>query len=272
MNKRMTARISHYLLVVAVAASVSLLSACFHDDDETAPVVVTPNGFYEGSASVNQDTVVVNDLKGMVSGNRFMFVSASEVLLYDGTITAINGTAYTATVTVYQHGDQLTTATVTGTFRTGLSLSGTFTDTDTNISNGMGNGSFVLTYSLNNSASALARVAKEWYGVDANSRLNGALTDVNNMTISMTGQLSRDSDYQSDMPALAGCALDPGGTVLPVAGINVYTVSLTLSSCTNVSVSGSYTGFAATRTVADDVLVIAFSNGLFSGSGVITVN
>jgi len=268
MNKCMTTRISQYLLLVAV--SVSLLSGCFHDDDETAPAVVTPNGFYEGSATVDNAAVEITDLKGMVSGNRFMFVSAGEVLLYDGTITAINGTAYTATVTVYQHGVQLTTASVTGTFTTGSSLSGTFTDT--NISNGMGNGSFTLTYSLNNSASALVRVAKEWYGRDAYSRLNGALTDVNNMTISMTGQLSRDFNYQSNMPALAGCALDAGSTVLPITGINVYTVSLTLSSCTNAAVSGSYTGFATTRTVADDELVIAFSNGEFSGSGVITVN
>ena len=230
------------------------------------PAIPDPKGYYDpGSASVmvTGDTgpLSFTDLHGMVSGNRFMLISASEVLLYDGTITGITDNTYTATVKIYRDGVLIPTAegtaNVTGTFTAGSSMLGSMDGT------GAGNGTFSLTYSVNNSPSALSRIAKDWRGP-----MNGLVDGIKTI-ISNAGALSREAGigYSLGTPALGGCNFDAGSTVLPISGVNIYDVTINLISCTNPVIDGAHTGFATTQTIDNLTLNIAFSNGNFSGSG-----
>ena len=234
------------------------------------PAIPDPKGYYDpGSASVmvTGDTgpLSFTDLHGMVSGNRFMLISASEVLLYDGTITGITDNTYTATVKIYRDGVLIPTAegtaNVTGTFTAGSSMLGSMDGT------GAGNGTFSLTYSLNNSPSALIRIAKEWLGP-----LNGETAEIGITTVSNVGGVSRGGAYLNTTPVLRGCDIDLISSIIPISGVNIYNVNIRLSTCTAPAVDGDYTGFATTQSFADDVLVLAYSNGSFSGSGILPAN
>ena len=161
-----------------------------------------PKGFYDSGTTLvrdSTDTIVLNipDLQGMVSGNRFMLISVAEVLLYDGSITDITDDTFTADVNIYRDGVLIPgaegTATVAGTYTSSSSMTGILTGF------GAGNGSFTLTYSTNNSASALARVAKEWRGP-----LNGATGEGLNTIISSIGVLSRESGLPLSRPTRYG--------------------------------------------------------------------
>jgi hypothetical protein len=229
-----------------------------------------PKGYYDSaSATVKQaDDLTdrnISDLLGMVSGNRFILMSVSEVLLYDGTITSKDGSSYTATVDIYEDGVLLAgSVAATGTMTTASSFTVNLTGT------GAGNGSFALTYSMNNADSALSRidVVDGWSGP-----LNGAPNDIFTTYISDTGEFSRShSGFPSITPVIGDCEANSGGTVLPILDVNVYAVTLKLSACTDPLVDGDYTGFATTQTVADDVLVLTFTNGSYSASGVLPLD
>jgi len=239
------------------------LQGCFHDDDDPAPAEETPKGFYDaGTADVklDNDTTDLNiqDLEGMVSGNRFMIMSVSEVLLYDGTFTDITGNTYTATVNIYKDGVLLPdTATVEGTFTTASTMQGALTGV------GAGNGSFSLTYSLNNEPSDQSRIdnGDGWFGV-----ING-INDIQDHIIATDGVFTRSGTFAVGFPVFAGCDYGAGSTVLAIADINVYEVNIELINCTDTNVNGTFTGFATTQSVADSFLVLAFSNGSYSASG-----
>lgn len=252
--------------------SISLLSAVFLSlllimglqgcsDSDSAPADQNPKGFYDaGTANIKLDDdttdLVLSDLEGMVSGNRFMIMSVSEVLLYDGTFTEITGNTYTATVNIYKNGVLLPdTATVTGTITTASSMEGTLTGV------GAGNGSFSLTYSLNNEPSALNRIDINWAGT-INGIKEGEFT-----TITSTGDVSRSAPFFTNFIILKGCDYGAGSTVLPISGVNVYEVNMELIDCTDSNVNGTYSGFATTQSVADSFLVLAFTNGSHSASG-----
>ena len=237
----------------------------------TTPVNANPEGFFDaGTASVKMtdNTADLNftDLRTMVSGTRFMALSESQVLLYDGTITNITGNTFTATVNIYKGGVLLTgaegTATVSGTITTASTITGTLTGV------GAGNGTFSVTYSLNNGASALTRVAKGW--IDP---INGGPNEPLATIISSTGTLSRQGAYLGSVIVFAGCDIDAtNSTVFPIPSVNVYNVTANMTGCTNAAVNGAYTGFAATLTAADRELSIAFSNASFSGLSVMDFN
>lgn len=253
------------ILLLMLFAGISVIQGCSSSGSQTV-TDADPVGYYDsGTATVklSDDTtdLAISDLQGMVSGTRFMFLSVSEVLLYDGTITDISGNSFTATVNIYEDGVLLPdTATVSGTITSASSITGTLTGV------GAGNGTFSMTYSLNNADSDLSRVAKDWLGP-----LNGAASEIRIFNINGTGDVSMTGDYLSSTPVISGCTLNAGSTILPIAAANVYSVTITLSTCTDSAVNGEYTGYATTQSVADGVLLLAYTNGTYSASGVLPI-
>jgi len=249
--------------LLVVITSIVLVQGC-SSGGGSAQADSDPNGFYDaGSASVklssdNVTDLSISDLQGMVSGNRFMLMSEAETILYDGTITGITGTTFTGTVNIYEDGDLLPgTTTVAGTINSASSITGTFTGV------GPGNGTFSLTYSLNNAASDIARIDTSWIG-----NVNGVANSVRHL-ISNAGDITHDTNYSPSTPVVAGCTISTSSTATPVSDVNVYTISVTLSACTNNTVDGTYTGLATTLTVIDDELILLYSNDLFSVIGIL---
>ncbi|RDH83871.1 MAG: hypothetical protein DIZ80_06975 [endosymbiont of Galathealinum brachiosum] len=244
--------------VFAAFLSIFIIQGCSSSSSSVADE--NPDGYFTGSASVKEaddlTDLAIADLQGMVSGNRFMFMSVDNVLLYDGTITNVTGSDFTGTVNVYKDGVLLAgTTTVAGTITSESSITGTLTGA------GAGSGTFSLTYGLNNADSELTRVAKEWRGP-----INGASTEGFNTIISGAGALSRENTFNSTTPVLAGCVMDVASSISPISGVNIYSVNVVFNSCTDSNVNGTYTGFTTTLTAADIGLLMSYSNGSYSGS------
>ena len=259
----LTSRLAAFPLILLVL----VLQGCFHDDDDPAPAPVpdaTPAGYYldKGEAFLSDGgsgTIDISDLQAMVHGNRIMMMSAKEELLYDGTITDITGDEFTADFTIYYQGEKPTesSATVTGQIIEGLSISGTLNGS------GFGEGTFSLLYaSTNIEMAAISRIENvtdntDWIGIIGNS-----VGDLE-FTIDGAGALLSSGDATSS-PSFHGC--DFVGTVTPINGSSLYSVSVNLTECIGGNANGDYTGFAASRTQTnlDDRLVFAVSDGRYS--------
>ncbi len=225
-----------------------------------------PAGYYTntGTASVDNGavgTIDITDLQAMVDGNQIMMMSTAEGLLYDGTITSINGDDFTADFTIYTDGDNPIAATASGTITEGSSITGTLTGS------GVGSGTFTLTYAMsNNQAADLVRIKDRlWDG-------QGAGPDYA-FGINAQGVLASRFAASSDVPIFNGCEIN--GAVAPISGTSLYEVAATLTSCDEPAVDNTnYTGFAVSRTdsVADDTLVLVLSNGTYSPNGELIVN
>ena len=257
------------VLVILIVMFVSFLGLQGCGSNSSTASTPDLQGFYDaGTAAVKEsdNTIDLNitDLYGMFTSSRFILMSNTEVLVYDGTITDITDNTYTATVNVYKDGVLLAnTATVSGTFVEDSSIEGTLTGL------GEGNGSFSLVYSLNNEVAALSRVSVasnvEWTGP-----INGATNDSAFTLISNQGDLTRVSNTPYNVtPVLNGCEIDTTSILLPISNLNIYNVSLTLKLCVDLTVNGDYTGFATTQSSIDDYLIITFTNSGYSGSGIL---
>jgi len=257
-------RLTAFPLILLVLIAL-VLQGCFHDDDDPAPVPApapdaNPVGYYEnaGTASVNGGALLIDDLQAMVHGNRIMMMSATEELLYEGTITDISGNDFTADFTIYYRGEKPTesTATVTGQITEGSSITGTL------IGSGVGSGTFSLLYaSTNSEVAAISRIENgvgkaEWEGQVGFSGFELRFTIDNAGVITTTS---------SPIPgAFTSC--DFAGTITPIGGSSLYNVSMNLSGCLGGTADGDYTGFAASRSQMnpDDTLVLAVSDGRYS--------
>ncbi|PKM46529.1 MAG: hypothetical protein CVV05_02305 [Gammaproteobacteria bacterium HGW-Gammaproteobacteria-1] len=229
----------------------------------STPANANPTGYYSnnGTALVKQtdDTtdLSITDLQAMVSGNRIIMMSAAKNLVYDGTITSINQSSYTATFTIYSSGQNPISATATGTITQGSSITGTLTGT------GAGNGTFNVIYALNNDPAAISRISTEgtvnvWGGYD-NGSINSHAYFVSNV-----GALSA-ADTSGPVSTFNGCEMS--GTFVPVTGANVYTIFVTVTNCADTTVNGTdYAGLAATRSDVDpdDRMAFSVSNGNWS--------
>jgi hypothetical protein len=245
--------------LLALLASLAL-HGCGGGGDST-PANANPTGYYSnnGTALVKQsdDTtdLSITDLQAMVSGNRIIMMSANNNLVYDGTITSINQSSYTATFTIYSSGQNPISATATGTITQGSSITGTLTGA------GAGNGTFTVIYALsNNDPAAITRIAKggiEWLGDNGSIRFH--TYEVSNIGVLLAVGTS------GSVSTFNGCEMS--GTFVPVTEANVYTISVTVANCTDSTVNGTdYTGLAATRSDVDpdDFMVFSVSNGSFS--------
>jgi hypothetical protein len=238
------------------------LHGCGGSGGGDTPQNDNPTGYYsnDGTALVkladDMTDLSITDLQAMVSGNRIIMMSVANNLLYDGTFTSINQSSFNATFTIYSAGINPITATASGTITQGSSITGTLTGA------GAGNGTFTVIYALNNSnPAAISRIATEGLGIGWFA-FNGSMSG-NVYTVLNTGALFLEDS--ASLGTFAECVMN--GTFVPVAGVNVYTISVTVTNCTDNTINGTnYTGLAATRSTVnpDDRMIFSVSNGSFS--------
>lgn len=226
-----------------------------------------PSAYYTGGATVKDpdniaNDLVFNDLHVMVSGNRIMMMSVSNVLLYDAQITNISGSDFTADVTIYTGMatfpvDPVITTTITGTITEGSRIEGTIEGT------GAATGTFVADYSsLSTTPAASANIAQEWTGL-----VNG-LSDRFRFTLDGLGVITPYTLTLID-GVFDSCRLS--GSISSISSESLYFVDIDMTNCLEFPVDGNYTGFAIPGSLAFDTLLIAFSDGDTSGISELTV-
>lgn len=258
----MTLSQSRYRFCLTLGLALILQACGGGGDDAPAPTPnADPKGYYNntGTATVLAGTgntqVSITDLQGMIYNNRLIMFSVAQGLSYYGTIS-ISGNSYSGTVNAYDDGTLVaTSAAVSGAIVQGSTVTGTLTGA------GAGSGSFTLNYAATNSeVAALARVENmlAWEGVIGGGTTTGYMFNVNS-----TGNVLHHDQILSGV--FSGCSMN--GTISPVIGANLYSVSVTLTACSNAAVNATnYTGLATTRQklAADDTLVWIVTNGTYS--------
>jgi len=260
------------LLMILLALFMLTVQGCFHSGGGGGSDTVTnanPTGYYNvfGKASVgdgNGETLVIEDLQGMVNGDRFIAISDANGLVYDGKITDITSNDFSATVSVFQNGVFLSTATLTGMITEGAKIIGTLTGSE------QGNGAInELLYALsNNTVAALSSVQNNanqgWF-----DRVGGGMLIGLAFVIDAEGNLT--PGFSATDGVFEQCTVD-SGTISPVTGTSLYTLNLELSNCSNSDVNGDYSGLASMRTESEEIpigerLVLVISNTNFSIQG-----
>lgn len=249
------------------------LQGTINNDDHADPA-----GFYnigaatiKAPANVNID-LVVNDLQAMINGNRIMIMSNSNALLYDATITDIEGNDFNADVNIY-HGMDIATqetpptvisTTIQGTITEGSQISGTIAGS------GIGSGNFSLTFSPTNSTQAdIVNIDERWTG-SINSVDQFALFE---FEILNTGIVQVDGLDSPSAGLFDNCVMT--GDVTPIANSTLFNLDLriTFGTC-NIDIGtreGDHTGFITTKDSNHDTLVVMFTNGTVVGMAEWTV-
>jgi hypothetical protein len=260
-------------LFVATVALLGL-QACGGGGTDPAPVVnANPAGYYSsGDATVKDpanaaNNLIISDLQGMVNGARFMMMSLSNALMYDGTITSIVGNDFTADVVIYVNmaiadgvtPDPVINTTIKGTITEGSKITGTIAGT------GVGSGDFSLTFSQSNSTQAeLVNIVKRWGG-DINIVLQGTSFE---LVVKNTGDIEVEAFRSATAGLFKQCEMT--GTIAPVSNSALYTLDLNLTAGTcnaGVTREGNYTGLVTTisKINTNDTLVVMFNNGAVAG-------
>ena len=256
------ARLPPFLMIL-LTTFVLIVQGCGGggNDDEDETSNADPTGYYinTGTASVSDGmggTIEITNLQAMVSGNRIIMMSVMNTptetkgLLYDGMITRINDNGFTADFTIYTDGESPMSATASGTITEGAKIEGEL------VGSGVGSGTFSLLYASTNDQAAV--MVRPWRG-------GGGGFFVFGFTIENTGNLAH--DRAPSTPPFDSCKMN--GTVTPVSGTRLYSVSVELTNCDDLDVNGSYTGLTTTRdgTAANNLLVYSVSNGAYTVSG-----
>jgi hypothetical protein len=121
-----------------------------------------------------------------------------------------------------------------------------------------------LTYALgNNNPAAIARIERfplqDWEGI------NGSLFQ-RYYKVDSAGLLL--ADDTTGLGDFRNCNM--GGTFIPISGVNVYTINVTVTGCQNTAINGTnYSGLAASRSEVntDDRFILAVSNSTYSMYG-----
>jgi len=265
----LTSRLAASPLILLVLIAL-VLQGCFHDDDDPAPVPVpdaTPAGYYTntGTATVSDggsSTISIGDLQAIVHGSQIMMMSVANELLYDGTITSIDGNDYTAEFTIYKDGVSTTTATVAGQITTGASITGTLTGS------GFGSGVFSLLYATTNGeVASLARVENTTNATWGATIGGAAAIEDFEFIIDAAGDAGDDANTPQGL--FHTCIIDFGSTISPIIGTNFYETSFLIGCPGVVAHEGDYSGLATTRSDAatDDTLVLMMNTTTHSFSG-----
>ena len=239
-------------MMILLALFALTVQGCFHSSSGGGgggTPNADPAGYYD-SGDVQGGSVAVNDLQAMVTGNRIMMMSVANELLYDGTITGINGNDFTATFTIYTSGETPIAATAIGTITGDSTITGTLTGS------GVGSGQFSLLYASTNDQAAA--VVSAWRGA-------GGGFDVFGFTVDDAGNLTH--DRSAGLLPFDTCKMK--GMTNSVTGTRLYSVNVELTGCFNPAVNGSYTGLATTRdeNTTGIRLVYAVSNDSYTLSG-----
>jgi hypothetical protein len=231
-----------------------------------------PTGYYTGSAAVkkedNTDELMLDDVHGLITEDRFLMFSTFEApggadrsLTYEASNIEINGTDYTADLTIYDNGEILRELSVEGTVTEGSGL------TMTMDGEGAGNGTIDLTYGQSNSQAAeLSRIAND----SENSEWGG---DLNELSNGHGFIVDPDDGVISNFVAPLGTVFDLctiSGNVEPIEATALYSASITFTNCTDNDSDGEYTGLITmlSQSTEDDTLVLVFSDGTLAGAGV----
>ena len=199
----------------------------------------------------------VTDLQGMVHDGQLMMLSDTENLTYVGTFT-VSGNDFSGTVTVYEADVMIQQdVPLTGQVTAGSKITGTLGGT------GAANGIFTLNYAplADNGPVDMDTVirANAWRPVVASSPIpnlgvNDDAVPVPNFNSSGLGSGIFNS-----------CGFN--GRVEPIAGVHLYTVSVTMKTCADVGVLAmqTYTGLVSVR--GTDRLILVLTNEAYDFSG-----
>jgi len=252
--------------MMLLALFMLTVQGCGGGGGSDAVTSVDPTGYYnvQGTASVgdgNGGTLAITDLQGMVSGDRFIAISDANGLVYDGKITGITGNDFSATVSVFQDGVFLSTATLTGMITKGAKITGTLTGNE----QGSGTIDELLYAQSNNMVAALSSVQNNvnegWFG-----RVGGGVAAPLSFVIDAEGNLT--PSFSATDGVFKQCTVG-SGTISSVTGTSLYTLNLELSNCSNDDVNGDYSGLAVMRTESEETpigerLVLVVSKPNFS--------
>lgn len=257
-NARRSTLIGAFLLSLTMFFG---MQGCSSSSD--APVVIAPTdsvpvGYFTGTALLDTGPTDVQDMVGMVYGNRLMVFSMTENVLFDITMD-ITLDDFTGAVDAYLDGvKQGLTITVDGT-TTNSRIQGTFTG-----GSGRSTGSFdILLETINNDAATLER-ADSTITSDFSGELRGIITGTGIVNNSATGAYSI-----ADITA--NRCLSRGQLVIPDLNANIYQLAHDIveqisfpGDCTAPALSSNHTGFASVTSSlggnSDDTFVFAFAN------------
>ncbi len=229
----------------------------------SVPANQDASGIYTvGSANLNATPSSVDDLKGMIYNNRFLLFSIKGHVLYDGTITTITSTDFTATADVYENGTKTQSGIdVTGQVITESKITGTLKGT------GKADGDFSLTFDmLYHRAATVDRFKKigvnTWKGV-AYSTFDIKTDFGGNAAKVFSGSSSSGIDVCQFL----------GNFDLTPDQVNIFTLQtiniiVGLNNCGYAGIG--YDGFAAVidGVNTDDTALMAFTNGNHAVFGV----
>lgn len=247
-------------LRLTVLLAFPLLLACSDDDDDdpAAVVGVDGTGYYEGTAEI--DGVVVTDLQGLVDGKRFMIISVSQVLLYEGTMNFSTPNEFQATAAVYQNGERFGSTSVSATLSKGASLQGTLNGS------GIAGGNFTLTWAdSNNVAADLADLV-----TNTANHLSAWTGPFDEGTAKYKLDIDASGTMVNDDEAIDGtfksCSVNTG-SISPIGGTALFRFSFSFDdSCDDPLLDNtSHTGLATHLNTGTGVLVFTFSNGSYAG-------
>ncbi|VAW84685.1 hypothetical protein MNBD_GAMMA18-1218 [hydrothermal vent metagenome] len=251
-------------LPMMILALLALALQGCGDGVRILPSDADPSGYYnrDGHADVDDGasgTRKIENLQALVNGDRIMMMSTAEGLLYDGTITSINGDDFTADFTIYTDGDNPIDAKASGTITTGSLITGTLTG------NGVGSGIFTLQYASTNDDMADISRIENVVGVNETwqALIGGAIIE-QEFVVNNEGVITHDTISGGGI--FSNCDLN--GKITPISRSSLYNVNVRLMDCSSGGggANGTYTGLATSRTDSsqDDVLLFAVANGRYS--------
>ena len=265
-----TRSVFSYLFLLTVFVGLQACSGGGGGGSTPAPLTdQDASGIFTGNGTIDV-TAGISDIKAIIYNNRFLIFSASQNVVYDGTISKITLKDMAATTDVYIDGVKAQSGVaVTGTVTTDSQIQ-TFTVSGT----GKGSATIEFTYksqyksSVANDARIDARSPNQWKGNLYSSMVTQV---VNNIAVFDTGQPDHEYDGNS-----AGVQCGYEGDFTRPATVNVYpTVMVRVTNadtaCT-VDTATSYSGLSTVVTVAttDDTLWYVLTNGTQSVFGVFT--
>ena len=211
----------------------------------------TAAGYYYQGTFTDKNSGVTNNLLGILSYNRFIYMNETAKVLYDATMD-YSGSTFTANLIIYKNGETpISTATASGSFDENTSITIDVTGSGDNTIDG------VVTFNFSPSNSSNSSVSK------INNFFWGGVFPINNFTTSnnLTGSISAMSFEGGSI--LDNCVHDASlSKFTAIPDTNLYNVTIVVDTCTDAAAQGTYKGLASTYmgAVADDTMFFAVTN------------